>query len=89
MEFPSLYEKTGSILDINTMLVPRRVMTSKVAWYESMAELAAIYGEMCHINETPTKDQTIEQKERLRVLRKECVDVHYRRIVLNEKRSAT
>lgn len=36
-------------------------------WYESVAELAAIYGEMCAINETPRKEQTPEQTDRLNV----------------------
>lgn len=51
-------------------------------WYESMAELAAIYGEMCAINVTPRKEQTAEQADRLTILRAECVAVHYRRIAL-------
>lgn len=56
-------------------------MTNK--WYESIAELAAIYGEMCVINETPRKEQTPQQTDRLNVLRKECVLLHQRRIELN------
>jgi len=52
-------------------------------WYESIAELAAIYGEMCAINETPRKDQTPEQTDRLKVLRQECINLHYERILMN------
>lgn len=52
-------------------------------WYQSMAELAAVYGEICAINETPLKNQTMEQAERLKVLRAECINIHYRRIALN------
>lgn len=52
------------------------------AWYQTTAELAAIYGEMCAINETPAKDQTPAQQERLKVLRSECVAIQYRRIAM-------
>lgn len=54
------------------------------AWYESIAELAAIYGEMCAINETPRKDQTAQQTDRLNQLRKEAIQLHYKRILLNQ-----
>lgn len=54
-----------------------------VAWYESMAELAAVYGEMCAINETKRDDQTPEQTARLSHLRAECVAIHKKRITLN------
>lgn len=53
------------------------------AWYEAMAELAAIYGEMCAINETPRKEQTPEQLDRLTQLRRECVVLHHKRIILS------
>jgi hypothetical protein len=65
------------------LYAPPLTQQEPVAWYESMAELAAVYGEMCAINETPSKDQTQEQKDRLRVLRAECVAIHYRRIAMN------
>lgn len=52
-------------------------------WYKSVAELAAIYGEMCAINETPRKEQTPEQTDRLNVLRNQCVAVHLKRITMN------
>lgn len=61
---------------------PAAVGQEPVEWYQSMAELAAVYGEMCAINETPSKSQTTEQKERLKVLRAECVNIHYKRIAL-------
>lgn len=54
-------------------------------WYESTAKLDAIYGEMCAINETPRKDQTQEQTDRLKILRQECIDLHYKRILMNVK----
>jgi membrane protein insertase Oxa1/YidC/SpoIIIJ len=56
-----------------------------IEWYSSMAELAAIYGEMCAINETPRKDQTKQQTDRLNVLRKECIVIHHKRILMNLK----
>lgn len=52
----------------------------QVAWYESVAELAAVYGEMCAINETKRDDQTPEQTARLAQLRAECVAIHKKRI---------
>lgn len=57
-------------------------------WYESMAELAAVYGEMCAINETPRSQQTPQQTQRLNELRSECVAIHGRRIAMNMSRNA-
>lgn len=54
-------------------------------WYQSIADLSAIYGEICAINETPTKYQTAEQIARLKVLRQQCVAAHYNRIELVRK----
>lgn len=59
-----------------------QIRSSGDGWYESIAELAAVYGEMCAINETPRKDQTLSQTERLKELRAECVASHYKRITL-------
>ena len=59
-------------------------MTEKNSWYESIAELAAVYGEMCEINKTKPDDQTSEQIARLKVLRAECVALHYKRIAINQ-----
>lgn len=52
------------------------------AWIRSEAELAAIYGEMGSIHETPRKEQTAQQTERLKDLRAACVALHERRILL-------
>lgn len=52
-------------------------------WYAYVPELAVIYGEICAIHETPSKDQTPEQKARLEVLRGECRAVHTARIDYN------
>jgi len=62
---------------------PAAPVQEPVAWNQTTAELASIYGEMCAINETPSKDQSPEQIARLKVLRSECVGIHHRRIALN------
>lgn len=61
---------------------PTATTTEPVQWYETVAETAAIYGEMCAINETERKKQSPEQAERLVELRAECVALHYKRIAL-------
>lgn len=53
-----------------------------VAWNHITAELAAIYGEMAAINETPAKDQADGQRERLKVLRAEAVAIGERRYAM-------
>lgn len=49
------------------------------AWHKTDAELAAIYGEMSAINETPRKEQSVVQADRLTVLRQEAVAICERR----------
>lgn len=49
------------------------------AWHKTDAELAAIYGEMSSINETPRKEQSVVQADRLTVLRQEAVAICDRR----------
>lgn len=51
-----------------------------VGWYHSDAQLAAIVGEIDQIQQTELKKQSALQKERVRVLRAECVALHYKRI---------
>jgi len=53
-----------------------------VAWNHTTAELAAIYGEMAAINETPAKEQSDAQRERLKNLRAEAVAIGVRRYAL-------
>ena len=54
-------------------------------WNETIEQLAITYSEMCEINETPTKEHTEEQVKRLKFLRKQCVDIHNKRILINVK----
>ncbi len=56
-------------------------------WYAHIPTLAAVYGEMCMINETLLNEQTDGQKERLKVLRSECVAAHNLRIEANLARN--
>lgn len=63
-----------------------RLDPTSTEWAETVAIGNAIYGEMCAINETPAKDQTPQQKERLEKLRQECVELHHKRILLNQLR---
>ena len=53
-------------------------------WHESTAELAAIYGEMCAIRATESKQTplTQQQEARLVALRAECIALNYRRIAM-------
>jgi hypothetical protein len=78
------YNKThGHTVRIVYTTPPAAAPVQPVAWFESMAELAAVYGEMCAINETKRDDQTPEQTARLAHLRAECVAIHKKRITLN------
>lgn len=70
----------GTWRPLYTSPQPAPVQQESVAWYESVAELAAVYGEMCAINETKRDDQTPEQTARLAHLRSECVALHKKRI---------
>ena len=75
---PDLYYEAGKAVSEHPLA--RRQPAQPEPWYRPSAELAAIYGEMCAINETPRKEQTEVQTARLNVLRAECVAIHEKRL---------
>lgn len=83
----SLYEGTlesrdrniADLLSENKQLIAQQVAVPK-GWYHSDAELAALLGEIDQIQQAELKNQTAHQKERVRVLRAECIALNYKRI---------
>lgn len=62
--------------------VASKTAAMPTAWNHTTSELAAIYGEMAAINETPAKDQSEGQRERLKALRAEAVEIGSKRYSL-------